>query len=215
MLNATSMSLTEEEKEKIRHEEIFRAEVRASIENDSPSLTKKKIWKFLNSPFALWLLSSIVVGLLTWGYSQWQASEIELAKRRETINRLDIEIVSRLRAAQAIIRTAQTKEQLYLAVIATNGGAEHVNFNFGVFPDLKNRTLRSLFYELKINLKDNAALKDVNTALNATNDLERMFIEGLNQLSLPQSSVAQIRTKEEVDSLQNLLNRFKVERWTW
>lgn len=54
------MSLTEEEKERIRHEEIFRAEIRESIENDSPS-PKKKTWKFLNSPFGVWLLSSNAV----------------------------------------------------------------------------------------------------------------------------------------------------------
>jgi hypothetical protein len=206
------MSLTEEEKERIRREEIFRAEVRASLDSDSHH-PAEKVWKFLNSPFGLWVLSSILLGLLTWSYSQWQASETDSVKRRDTIKRIDTEIASRLRVAQTMVRAAQTKEQLYMAVIALNGGAAHVHFDFGVFPDLKHRSLRSLLYELKGNLKDKAALKDVNTALDAANDLDQMFIKVLNQMSLLQNSSDQAPAEGEVDSFQTLIGRFMAGRW--
>ena len=44
----------------------------------------QKAWDFLNSPFGLWLLTTIAVGFLSWSYSQWQAAE---AREKETQQR--------------------------------------------------------------------------------------------------------------------------------
>ena len=51
--------LNDIEKQKIREEEIFRNEIQNEIKS---SKKRRKLWKFLNSPFGLWILTTISVG---------------------------------------------------------------------------------------------------------------------------------------------------------
>jgi hypothetical protein len=55
--------LTEDEKKHIREEELFRREVQQQFDPEKPPASiGKRLWSLMNSGFALWFLSSIVVG---------------------------------------------------------------------------------------------------------------------------------------------------------
>jgi hypothetical protein len=96
--------LTETERIKIRLEEQFRLEIRSQLEEKGRK--PSKLWTFLNSSFGLWLLSAIIV---TWAgsiYAHWQAGRadrekalqaqnVENARNKELVERLDLEIAYR------------------------------------------------------------------------------------------------------------------------
>jgi hypothetical protein len=57
--------LSDEQETRIREEEIFRQEVRNELGSQKPAASPGgKFWKFLNSSFALWFLSSVFLGSL-------------------------------------------------------------------------------------------------------------------------------------------------------
>lgn len=203
--------LTNEERARFREEEIFRHEVRASL--DTPRNSKQRAWKFLNSPLGLWMLSSVVVALLTWGFSQWQSSAAENVTRQRMTARLDVEIASRLRAGEDVIREAITNEQLYLGIVIINGGADHLNFDFGVFPEFRRRTMQSLLYELRSVIKNDHELGSINAALDAAGDVQAKFIEALNLMMSLNDLDKQVPEEKERELLSELLGRFSAERW--
>ena len=202
--------LTDEEKERIRQEEIFRSEVRITL--NTPNDPRQRVWKFLNSPLGLWILSSIVVASLTWGFSNWQTSALEAAKRLQLIKRLDTEIVFRLRSGEKIIESAKTKEQLYLAIITINGGTKHLNFDFGVFPEFRSRSMQSLLYELS-SVVDKNVKPTIDGAVLASWDLQDVFLGALNLLSSTTGIDDQTVDEQERTSLMKLLSKFSKERW--
>ena len=58
--------LSERNKERIHAEESYRALVRQQFEASKPPIGS---WKRLNSPFAIWILSSVFLGLVSFTYS--------------------------------------------------------------------------------------------------------------------------------------------------
>lgn len=78
--------LPERDRERIRAEEIFREEVRTALQKQTPITWRGQIWKFLNSSFAIFLLSSVVLGAISWQYQRWvsnQTRQSELALLRD------------------------------------------------------------------------------------------------------------------------------------
>jgi len=92
--------LNNEERQRLRAEEIFRQEVRRDIEARVQDRSRRaKFWHALNTPFVLWVLSSIVVGSFGWAFSTFQASRDEKARNLELVRKLDTEIANRIQAA--------------------------------------------------------------------------------------------------------------------
>src|SRR5437868_1763940 len=85
--------LTPRKKERIKSEEEYRAKIQSTLSENS---AKNRIWTFLNSAIFLWILTTIVVGLLSWGYTQLQ----EMRQNAEEIHKLDIEVDARLGAVE-------------------------------------------------------------------------------------------------------------------
>jgi hypothetical protein len=66
--------LTDDEKQRLRAEEISRQEVHGEIEAVTQNRSRcAKLWRGLNTPFVLWVLSSILVGSFGWAFSTFQA----------------------------------------------------------------------------------------------------------------------------------------------
>ena len=95
--------LTDDEKVKIRAEEIYRDELRAQLNKSQEVNAKSRFWTLINSSIFLWLLSTVAVGGITLA---WNAAannrlkaqkklEVEEAKRLQ-INKLNLEIEGRL-----------------------------------------------------------------------------------------------------------------------
>jgi hypothetical protein len=119
--------LTEEERQRIRLEEQYRLEIRKQIEQEKPK--SSRLWTFLNSTFGLWLLSAVVI---TWAgtlYTQSVSRRIEaqkvqdtakaeIAKNKDLVERLDLEIGYRL-----------SQVQIHLVSLVTDWGkTKHLTF---------------------------------------------------------------------------------------
>lgn len=72
--------ISEEEKTIIREEEIYRQEVRKEL-----SQSRSAIWVFLNSPFGIWVLSTIIVGSLSFMYTQWKDANDRSSENKEAL----------------------------------------------------------------------------------------------------------------------------------
>ena len=69
-------SLDQQEKLRIKMEELYRHEVKQSLENKPPNKSlSARLIDFLNSTFAIWFLSTCVVGLITFFYNKQQEKE--------------------------------------------------------------------------------------------------------------------------------------------
>lgn len=84
--------LTEDEKNKIKAEEIFRAEIQASLK------PKKEggLMGFLNSGLGIWFLSTIVIGLFTYFFNEYKENKKVDSERDIKIKQLDLEIENRI-----------------------------------------------------------------------------------------------------------------------
>lgn len=141
--------LTDNQKLRIREEEIYRDEVRKSLVK--PDGFFKRFYNFLNSALGLWILTTIVVGVFTWGYAQWQLS----VQSREQINKLDIEIEKRFdNAANSLfVNSPDWKEgdkqpPFYIANTLLLPPKEENSIQ----SEFANRNLKSLLYELNSRL---------------------------------------------------------------
>lgn len=83
--------LTDADRERIRQEEIFRAEVRSSLE--PPSNFRKRCWKLANSAFGIWVLSSIVVGSISWQYSQYTDYQEKQARQAALLSKSKFDLL--------------------------------------------------------------------------------------------------------------------------
>jgi hypothetical protein len=129
--------LSQDDRERIRAEEIFREEVRASL-----AATKRpnRIWTVLNSAFTLWLLSSVGIGGITWIYQTRQAREqARVAAQRRHVA-LITEITFRLQPIDEMHDFGQ--------VVTYLAAAEAGSISRSTLNEYRTLTLQSLFTEL-------------------------------------------------------------------
>ena len=111
--------LTDQEKEKIRLEEVYRQEVAESLKAEEQNATVR----FFNSNLGLWLLSAIFISGAGTLYSNWQEEARTKQLRFESdlqeimtnvreIDRLDLEISYRLSASLAELKTIGERAQV-------------------------------------------------------------------------------------------------------
>lgn len=189
--------LSEEDKQRIREEEIFRAEVQKSLSQPAPSKSfSGRLWAFLNTSLGIWVLSTIALGAVGWTYTQWQLSRQNV----EQINKIDIEIEARLEAAERDLANRGLRENekpFYIAnlLLLPPMGERMVQ------PEFANRNLRSLMYEL-MNRLPISEQGEVLIALTHVQWLETQYID--KQL-----------TPEETLELQRKFFVIHDTRWRW
>jgi len=159
------------ELEHIRAEEIFRDEVRRSL--DGPISRAEKLGAFLNSPLGLFLLSAVFLSSLSAFATHWYEAQQKKAATSETVRRLDIEIGHRLERLTILIQPVVTYTQLHSAREAivgkhdTDPDVGRLGEFEAIFPEFENRTLFFLIWELKRSLAGTEAeslTKPLNTA---------------------------------------------------
>lgn len=190
--------LTEEDKQRIREEEIFRAEVQKSlVQLTSPKPSYQHLWAFFNTSLGIWVLSTVFLGIIGWTYAQWQASR----QNTEQINKLDIEIDARLHAAEDTLNSQLFRKKedspIYVAnVLLLPPMGERM-----ILPEYANRNMRSLMYELLARLP----LEEQGAVMMTLPDLQAIENQYLNK-ELNRDQVAEVRAK---------LNIFQNSRWKW
>lgn len=72
-------TLQPEHEDRIRMEEVYRQEIRQHLQQKaSATPTSPRIMQFLNSALGIWFLSTCIVGMITFLYSQYQAKQKKL-----------------------------------------------------------------------------------------------------------------------------------------
>jgi hypothetical protein len=153
--------LTDEEKNRIRAEEIFRQEIRLQIEMASRTPSGwKRLWSMLNSSFALWFLSSVVIAGLTAIVTNYQKRRGEDTQKVDTQKRLNIEIGSRIAEGLVALHLDHDRmdrgqvffaSALYseaLSYLDNRVVFEQKSLDFSVYPEYRTRSFRSLVFEL-------------------------------------------------------------------
>jgi hypothetical protein len=110
--------LSADDKERIRLEEIYRDEVRHGLDPKSQSATMK----FLNSPFGLYLLSTVLIGIVSFSYSRWKEHHDTAMVHREQAEKLRDEMAFRVR--QFDIALTAANQHLTLAEAAPEPGPD-------------------------------------------------------------------------------------------
>lgn len=156
------MALNEDDMQRIAEEEIYRQEVRAKLDkqNKKSRPPKEKLWDYLNSPFSLWVLSTIVVGLISLGYARYQESVRKSEENRETARRLKAEADNRskeiLKLTAQIIDESKAKREYYdprsiykMAVQFLDGEKDPSLSGFQPVLEFKEKTWKVLIDDLE------------------------------------------------------------------
>lgn len=214
-----ALMLHEMEKDRIRDEEIFRQEIRREIEELKPNDSGgKRIWSLLNSSFALWFLSSVVLGSLTAAVTRFNARTARESQRAEVQRRLNTEISSRIQASLATMRVEEQRVERgqqshpsweystawhYLNNTFTYDGAP---VDFSIYPEYQKRSFQSLVYELST-LADSDTLPAIQDAQRTFQNLEQLADQaevGDNQSAPSDKDATLAAIRKSIEILQHL-----------
>lgn len=153
--------LSQQELDKIREEEFYRHEIRNSL--NTKSINRSRLLLVLNSPFFLWFMSSCLISLITWKYTEWKSHYDIQNKTNERINKIDDEITARLENSTYSIIANVLEKVTYKDSLKTNNPFKKL-FDFPSSdeiynPEFKDRNFISLLFELK-GLVSNEQQKD-------------------------------------------------------
>jgi hypothetical protein len=148
--------LTDEEKGKIKAEEIFRDEIRKELSEKVGKSFRNKIWTFMNSSLGIWLLSTVVVGLIVYFYNNNKLENELSANNAATIQKLETETSNRLQQFKSALlcqdpsKIYYQKDELAYMIdgILVSDGSLSLQKPIYIFPEYKERTMNSLLYEI-------------------------------------------------------------------
>jgi hypothetical protein len=140
-----------------------------------PAKVSAKIIAFFNTPLGLWFLSTVAIGVITWGYALVQSNLAEQREVRTRTEHLDTEIFERIRAYDVLLRSmmeAEDKEHYKLIGSASERDvSELLSLMFrrpgtlklsngrevtisGTYPEFEARSTVGLLIELKNRMSD-------------------------------------------------------------
>lgn len=153
--------ITDEQAKAIREEEELRYVVRREIETRfaEPQTRLTRVFTFLNTSVGAFLLSTVLIGMITYFHSELSVTLTRRAERADRLRKVGLEVANRL---QEISRMEKRFDGHYRAVVRTafdgfrSGDTQNESYKLyyaAMFPELRERTLKSLVYEL-IDLSD-------------------------------------------------------------
>jgi hypothetical protein len=215
--------LTEEEKNKIREEEIYRQEVRQQLESEKPKLTgKKKLWEAINKPFILWCLSSIAIGFISWMYSSYQAREIKSSADKATERKIDEEAVRRLDLAGSDLvsiedELVQRSDYRTPESIFTQTKVDLDDSRASLYPEFEGRKFNALLAELRGLTSSPREIDELKKAISSYEALDKASStrSGIN------TNTDSGRSQDEIDAsikavkrAEQLLDDLTISRWS-
>ena len=207
--------LTDIEKERIREAEAFRIEVRELL---APPQKESKgppgLWKYLNSPFALWLLSSVLITGATAFITRYLNNRSLERERTQTIRKLTIEAQYRIARLDGFITqlskdyaTNPNPDDGRDLVKAGQMGEFHLSLNMvdkeGVFKDFSDRPLLSLLWELQ-SLVDEDKKADAESAFHGAQVLQDLRWRWSDATEIQRTYFLTMLEKLNKDVLTNL-----------
>ncbi len=201
--------LTGGEKDRIRLEEVYRREVQLALSRTEPAPgLQKRVWTFLNSAVGIFLLSTVVVGGLSWSYAKWDESRHVRRKTEQQAERLVIEIAGRVRFLDRNCCVDISWKKLYDLDFVFDGMIEEW-LPRPSFPEFKERSLASLMWELSVLVPE-----DERVELRMLSESAYLFGDVLKEsivdtISVPKPEAAEWR----LDSERSALLRCRVDQW--
>lgn len=125
----------------VRTEKAIRDLLLKQAESRPTKTRRQRFREILNESFTLWLLSSVLLGGLSWAYTEWDESRIEREANRSSIMKLDIEIASRVRRSAERFQFAHDQ-------VGVNESIAMLDQGSGVFNEFDDRAFESLLIEL-------------------------------------------------------------------
>jgi hypothetical protein len=207
--------LSDDDKARIRLEEIYREEVRRQLQTAEPPTRGERLIAFLNSGLGIWILSSILVGLVTWSYTMWTESRSTARENDAIIEKLDVEIVARMTRFRDLISSATTMETFYLAMVSLDNPETTGNLKVSVFPELAGRSLSSLLWELRARVPA-AERAPVSSALRVAQAISTQAAEFTKRYDNNQEHPSRVPVNAvEVQNARRLIDEaFQQPRWT-
>ena len=133
------LELSDEVQSRIKAEEVFRQAVRDSL-RATPTRSARMLRTF-NQPIVLWFLSTVVISLVGWGYSQWQDARADEELDRTEQRKLDLEIYSRLEHARNRLDSARNMTGVREAISMLDEGGR-------ILPEFRDQSFESLLMML-------------------------------------------------------------------
>lgn len=201
--------ITDHIKERIIEEESFRREIRELMDKTKKKESSKTL-EFFNSPVGLWLLSTVLIGIVTWAYTTYKETSSAHQQKDIRIQKMDIEIASRLQEYSTSLDHPTTYGQYY-------GSYEqfisHPLASRVIYADLSDNNLKSLLMEMLATAREDR--KDIIKALMGLTVLQNMLLPypagyntGMMSQPLPEEYITSARKLKET-----LREYFYSDRW--
>jgi hypothetical protein len=220
-----SSPISSPDMDRIRREEIFRQEVVRTLKTRGSR--SERVSAFLNSNLGLFLLSSVLLSGLTYGYTEHTQSHIQQRQKDETVQRLDLEIAHRVSYLSVLLKPQFSYHELYTARTAVSG-KERSRPEVGIlgdfdpiFPEYSSRSLVSLLWELK-RLVTGTDVSKISDALEAGKKLgpfvdendSRTAVKLVKPVGDEDSQWTLLPKKREV-LLNEVLPVLQIDRWRY
>lgn len=145
---------------------------------------------------------------MTFIYTTWNDHRQESRRRLRTIERIDLEISSRLNFFKHHRRTIQHLEDAILLLERPQAA----QFPSGVFPEFKDRGLRALLIELQ-SLVPESEKAEIEKALFAANELARVYLTLSKEPPAPAVLMGQEKLKAMIRLNDLCAEHFNLARW--
>ncbi|MBV9928532.1 MAG: hypothetical protein JOZ96_26185 [Acidobacteria bacterium] len=214
--------LTEDDKKRIREEEVYRQEVRRELEAEKPGPSGgQRLWEVFNKPLVLWFLSTILVGFISWMYASREAQNKELSQRTEAIRKLDREIRNRVGGSLKYLDKPQQGHQPLPPYDVFDGVLLSLDKNNGeyaasLYPEYKDKGFQALVTDLKGLVGDDEQA-DLEKALATYDELKNSRAEssGTNtNRPKPNATEESKASAQAIDKAKRLIREgIMIPRW--
>jgi hypothetical protein len=156
---------------------------------------RQGLWEFLNSSFALWLMSAFILSALPFLYSKYESNQRAKLESSRRIQRLDIEIEARLGRLATGLGEFSTWPERFRTALSDIARPERAEYPVHVFPEFKETPLAGLLWELCF-LIHSREKSQIRAAAMAAEQLERNYVaaRGTEELERdPKTQAANIK----------------------
>ena len=226
--------LNDDEKKRIRAEEIFRHEMQREIKTELGRRAKwATVLSIMNSAFFLWFLSTVVIGALTFFYArserlkederrQYDRQQTEWREKRLAEAKIDAEMTSRLNYFNAVFSKNRSElKESSRAFFALDKPLETA-YPVNVFPEYGNRSMQSLLWEMLQIVPENEK-SEIERAYKSAKEIPTIWVMSQNPDEVrklfgndpPRGFVIRMLTylKNQEREGEFDLKSFNLERW--
>lgn len=226
----SGIELTELEKERIYLEEFYRREIQEALAPPpKPPSRLKSALDFLNSHLGMWLLTTVAVGVIASLYGGWQDARAEENRRRKEVERIDREMITRIRGMIQLLNSTGDDEPvkalrtLSASPSDTRDGSLSWTLKpiHGTDPEYASFATGILLLRLRDNL-DGAAKAEIQDAIVAWYQMLRIRDEALTKYGslsrqgtdASKAAMAQTINQAALDIGAKLKSGFRLGRWS-